>query len=61
MRRFSSDDRQPAAQLPIQRLYHPESKALDALVEVLQALLLDDQESPSSTVARATCFPVEHE
>jgi hypothetical protein len=64
VRRFSSDDRQPAAQLRIERLYRPESTALDALVDVLQILLLDDSELPgshNSSGVGPTCFPVEPE
>jgi hypothetical protein len=64
VRRFSNDDRQPEAPLRIERVYRPESTALDALVDVLQVLLLDDPESPDSATSLGvgpTCFPVEPE
>ena len=50
--------------LRIERLYRPESTALDALVDVLQILLLDDSELPgshNSSGVGPTCFPVEPE
>jgi hypothetical protein len=64
VKRLANEDRRAAEQLRIERLYHSESTALDALVDVLQALLLDDTESlgaPSLTGAEPTCFPRPHE
>jgi hypothetical protein len=64
VKRFANEDHQAAAQLRIARLYHPEPTALDALVDVLQALLLDEPESPDSATSSGvgpTCFPVERE
>ena len=64
MKRLAKEDRQTAAQLRIERLYRPESSALDALVDVLQILLLDDSESRDSATSSGvgtTCFPVEPE
>lgn len=64
MKRFAKEDHQAAAQLRIERLYCPESSALDALVDVLQILLLDDSESRESATLSGvgpTCFPVEPE
>ena len=60
MKRYANEDRQPAAPLRIERLYHPESTALDALVDVLQVLLLDDAELRGALLPAAsepTCFP----
>ena len=64
MKRFAKEDCQAAAQLRVERLYHPESTALDALVDVLQALVLDESESSGflkSSGVGPTCFPVEPE
>jgi hypothetical protein len=64
VKRFATEDRQAAAQLRVERFYHPESTALDALVEVLQVLLLDDLESsglPTWSGVGPTCFPIEPE
>jgi hypothetical protein len=67
VKRFATEDRRAAAQLRVERLYHPGSSALDALVDVLQVLLLDlldDSElsgSPTSSGVGPTCFPVEPE
>jgi hypothetical protein len=64
VKRFANEDRQVAAQLQIERLYRPESSALDALVDVLQSLLLDDPELPgshNSSGVGPTCFPVKPE
>jgi hypothetical protein len=63
VKRFASDERQSAAQLRIERVYHPESTALEALVDVL-VLLLDELQSPGSGASSGpcpTCFPVEPE
>jgi hypothetical protein len=61
VKRSGNVDRQPAAPLRIERLFHPESMALDALVDVLHLLLVDDAESISSTGSEPTCFPVRPE
>jgi hypothetical protein len=64
VKRFANDDRSPAAQLRIERLYHPEPTALDVLVEVLQALLLDEPQSAGPRASSGlcpTCFPAEPE
>jgi hypothetical protein len=64
VKRFATEDRQAAAQLRVERFYHPEPTALDALVDVLQILLLDDPESPDSVTSSGvgpTCFPGEPE
>jgi hypothetical protein len=64
VKRFANEDRHAGAQLRIGRLYHPESTALDALVDVLQILLLDDSESRDSATSSGvgtTCFPLEPE
>jgi len=60
----ANEVRQSAAPLRIERVYHPESTALDALVDVLHVLLLDDSESSDSATSSGvgpTCFPVEPE
>jgi hypothetical protein len=46
-----------APALSIDRHYHPQAAALDALVDVLQALLVGDSQSPSPAGQGPTCFP----
>jgi hypothetical protein len=47
--------------LKVDRHYRAQPAALDALVEVLHLLLMDELESPSPGRPQPTCFPVEPE
>ena len=55
---------EPTAPLKIARVYQQRTMPVDALLDVLQALLLGDPppaEGPSFPGAEPTCFPIEPE
>ena len=68
MERFSNEDRRPvvsrAPLLSVDRLYQPNTAALDDLADMLHLLLIDGPESHGSAASAGpepTCFPDEPE
>lgn len=59
MKRFASEELNAPTLFRIDRIYTPENEALDALVDVLHALLVDDagpSETSQSAAPEQTCF-----